>query len=76
MTKEIKVGKREFIQHTSHYLKHAEQEGSVIITHQGKPALKLIRLQDRTIADLRGLVKYVRVIGDINEPVFPGYDEW
>jgi len=39
------VGKREFIQHTSQYLKEAELTGSLIITHQKKPVLKLIRIE-------------------------------
>lgn len=74
--KNIMVGKREFIQHTSHYLKQAEKDGNIIITHHGKPELRLSRLAEKSVKDLKGLIKHIKIIGDINEPVLPGYDEW
>lgn len=70
------VGKRDFIQHTSQYIKKAEINGSIIITHQNKPVLKLIRIEEKSIHDLRGILDHVKVSGDINEPEFPGYDTW
>ncbi len=70
------IGKREFIQHTSQYIKQAELQGGLIITHQNKPALKLIAIKNKTTKDLRGLVPHVKVKGDINDPVFSGFDEW
>lgn len=68
------IGKREFIQHTSRYIKMAEQE-ELIITHQGKPCLKLISLKSNSLRDLKKLVN-AKVIGDINEHVLSGYDQW
>ena len=70
------VGKRDFIQHTSQYLKEAELSGSLIITHQNKPVLKLIRLEEKTIKDLKGNITHIEIDGDINDPILPGYDEW
>lgn len=70
------VGKRDFIQHTSQYLKEAELTGSVIITHHNKPVLKLIRIENKSIKDLKGNITYIKIIGDINDPILPGYDEW
>ena len=76
MGKTEQVGKREFIQHTSKYVKLAEQQGSITITHNKEPRLKLVRIEQRSIRHLRGLIKHVEVTGDINDPVLPGYDEW
>lgn len=70
------VGKREFIQHTSQYLKEAELTGGIIITHQNKPVLKLIRIEDISIKDLKGNITHLKIVGDINDPILPGYDEW
>ncbi|MHB1949547.1 MAG: type II toxin-antitoxin system Phd/YefM family antitoxin [Gammaproteobacteria bacterium] len=70
------VGKRDFIQHTSRYLKEAELSGSIIITHQNKPVLKITRIEDKTIKDLKGNITHINIIGDINDPILPGYDEW
>lgn len=70
------IGKREFIQHTSQYLKEAEQKGSVIITHQNKPVLKIIRIEEKTIRDLKGNITDLKIKGDMNDPILPEYDEW
>lgn len=70
------IGKRDFIQHTSQYLKEAEREGSLIITHQNKPVLKLTRIEEKSIRDLKGKITYLKITGDINDPILPGYDEW
>lgn len=70
------VGKRDFIQHTSQYLKKAETNGMLIITHQNKAVLKLIRIEDKGIQDLRGTITFIKISGDINEPEFLEYDKW
>ncbi len=72
----LEVGKREFIQHTSKYLKKAEGEDKIIITHNNKPVLELHKLKTKTIYDLRGLISEIKIEDDINDHVFPGYDEW
>lgn len=70
------VGKREFIQHTSKYIKWVEEHDSeLVITHQNRPDLILTKIKLKTLKDLRGSVN-IKVYGDINEPVLPGYDEW
>lgn len=71
-----KVGKREFIQHTSQYLKWIEdQDGELIITHHHKPELILTRIKSKSIDDLRGFTT-IKIHGDINDPILPGYDTW
>lgn len=70
------IGKPEFIQHTSQYLKQAELQGGLVITHQNKPAFKLIPIKGKTTKDLRGLIPYVKIKGDINDPILPGFDQW
>lgn len=69
------IDKRKFIQHTSRYLKQAELYGGLIITYQNKPALKLIPIKNKTTKDLRGLISYVKVKGDINDSILPRL-EW
>ncbi len=70
------VGKREFIQHTSKYIKWVEEHGSsLIITHHNHPGLVLMKTKLTSLKDLRGSV-HIKVHGDINDPVLPGYDEW
>lgn len=66
------VGKCDFIQYTSQYLKEAELSGSIIITHQNKPVLKLIRIEGKSIKDLKGNITHLKIIGDINDPILPG----
>jgi len=71
-----KIGKREFIQHTSKYIKWVEEHGSqLVITHHNHPGLVLAKIKLKSLKDLRGSVS-VKVHGDINESVLPGYDEW
>ena len=70
------VGKREFIQHTSKYIKWIEEHDSqLIITHHNHPELVLTKIKSRSIKELRGSAS-VKIDGDINEPILPGYDEW
>ena len=70
------IGKREFIQHTSRYLQWVENENqSLIITHHNEPDLILMKIRSKTLSDLRGLAT-IKVIGDINDPILPGYDLW
>jgi len=70
------IGKREFIQHTSKYIKWVEEQGSeLIITHQNRPDLVLTKIKPKLFKDLRGSVS-VKVHGDINEHVLPEYGEW
>ena len=71
----VMVGKREFIQHTSEYLKQAER-GIVVITHHHKPMLKLTCVHEKSIYDLRGLIKKIEIIGDINDHELSDYDQW
>lgn len=71
-----KVGKREFIQHTSKYIKLVEDYGAqLIITHQSTPDLILNKIKPKSLKDLRGSV-IVEIYGDLNEPVLLGYDQW
>lgn len=70
------VGKREFIQHTSKYLKWVEDQGiELVITHQNHPHLVLTKIKFKSLQDMRGAVE-IKSHGDINEHVLPGYDEW
>ena len=70
------VGKREFIQHTSKYLAWVEQKGlELVIMHRNRPDLVLSKVKLKSLNDLKGTVE-IKVIGDINESVLPGYDEW
>lgn len=70
------IGKRDFIQHTSKYLKQVEETNEkLIITHQNKPALILMKINPKTAKSLRGLIK-ISVVGDINEHVLMGYEKW
>ena len=71
------VGKRDFVQHTSHYLKLVEHEDvNLVITHQRVPSLQISRVKSKTAEDLRGLIPDLTVVGDINDPILPGYDAW
>ena len=70
------VGKREFIQNTSKYLKLVEGQGTeLIITHQNQPDLLITKIKPKALKDLRGITQ-IKVYGDINAPVLPGYEEW
>jgi prevent-host-death family protein len=70
------IGKREFIQHTSKYIKLVEEQGQdIVITHHNRPDLVLSKIKLNSFHDLRGSVK-VKIHGDINESIFPGYDQW
>lgn len=70
------IGKREFIQHTSKYIKWVEEHGAqLVITHHSHPGLVLTKVKVKSLKDLRGTVQ-VKIQGDINEPILPGYDEW
>lgn len=69
------IGKREFIQNTSKYIKWVEEHGPIMITHHNHPGLVLSKIKFKCLKDLRGSVE-VKVHGDINEPILPGYDEW
>jgi len=70
------IGKRDFIQNTSKYLKLAHEVDKIIITHHNKPVLIISPIEEKSLSDLQGLIKHVKVKGDINDPIFPGYDEW
>lgn len=70
------IGKREFIQNTSKYIRWVEDHGSeLIITHRHQPDLVLSKIKPNSVKGLRGAI-HIKVHGDINEPVLPGYDEW
>lgn len=71
-----KIGKREFIQHTSKYLKWVEEHGAqLIITHHNQPDLVLIKIKKKSLKELSGRVT-IKEHGDINEPILPEYDQW
>ncbi len=70
------VGKREFIQHTSKYLKLVEnQVGDLVITHHNEPDLLLSKIKSKSLRDLRGFA-IIHIHGNVNDPILPGYDEW
>ena len=69
------IGKREFIQHTSKYLKWVEEGDELIITHQNKPDLVLTKIKAKSFEQMRGFAE-IKIHGDINEHVLPEYDEW
>lgn len=75
MHPEKTVGKREFIQHTSKYLKWVEEGNDLIITHHNKPDFVLAKVKLLTFSQMRGFAD-IKIVGDINEPILPGYDEW
>lgn len=75
-SKSKSVGKREFIQHTSQYLKWVESnDNELIITHRNEPDLIIMKIKSKTWEDMRGFGS-VKIHGDVNESVLPGYDEW
>jgi len=49
--------------------KKAKLEGMLTTTYQSQPIRKSTRIKHKTIYDLKGIIKQVRVKGDINEPV-------
>jgi hypothetical protein len=70
------IGKREFIQHTSRYLRWVETENQpLVITHHNEPDLILMKIHHKTFEDLKGLATF-KIKEDINEPVLKGYDTW
>lgn len=70
------VGKREFLQHTSKYMKWLEEhDAAVVITHHKTPEFMIVKIKSRRFSDLQGTVN-VKVHGDIHEPVLTEYDEW
>ncbi len=70
------IGKREFIQHTSKYLKWVEdQNEELIITHHNVPDLVITKIKSRSFEDMRGFTT-IKIHEDINAPILPGYDEW
>ncbi len=71
MNASVTVGKREFIQHTSKYLKLVERYGEITISHQNHPALRIMPIKEKRVKDLRGLVQTIKVHGDINDHVVP-----
>jgi prevent-host-death family protein len=71
-----RVGKREFVHHTSKYLKWVETQGEpLVITHHNKPDLVIAKIKSHSFEKMRGFAD-VKVHGDINEPILLGYDEW
>lgn len=73
----VQIGKREFLQHASRYLKTIEENGEeLVITHHNQPRLKLVPVKARTLRSLKGTLKKCLIKGDINAPVLPGYHTW
>ncbi len=73
---EIIVGKRDFIQRTSKYLSMVEDGYLLTITHHRVPTLQLAQIHKKFVKDLRGTAGKIIMHEDINEPIFPGFDEW
>lgn len=70
------IGKREFIQHTSKYIKLVEEQGQeLVITHHNRPDLVLSKIKLKSFQDLRGSVM-IKIHGNINESILPEYDQW
>lgn len=72
----IMIGKKEFIHHTSKYLKMAEAGEELVITHRNEPCLYLVPVKKKSVHGLRALLKNVKLHEDINTPVIKGFDEW
>jgi len=70
------ISKKEFIHNTSRYLKLAQEQGGLVITHRNSPALELVPVKKKSIKDLKGLLTEVKVEGDINDPAFEDFDKW
>jgi len=71
------VGKRDFLLNTSKYLSLVEKKGlPLIVNHRNKPVIKITPLKPKAIKDLAGLIKQIKIKGNINDPIFPGYDSW
>lgn len=76
MLNERFVGKREFIQHTSRYLKLLDGFNvRLIVTHKEEDDLLITKIKHKSIKELRGFTKIKRH-ADINEHILPGYDQW
>ena len=73
----LKVGKRDFLLRASRYLKRVQTSGEeIVITHQNRPALKIVPLKPKTTRDLRGVIQRMETRENINKPVFPGLHKW
>ncbi len=73
----ITVGKRDFLLHTSKYIKMAElNDHEIIIAHHKKPMLHLSVIKQKNIRDLKGIIKKIETKDDINAPILPSYDQW
>ena len=72
----ITVGTREFTRNISKYLQSAKKGKEVLITNRNDkgPLIKLSIHKTASIRDLKGLITNIK--GDINEPVFPPFDQW
>lgn len=65
----IMIGKREFVHHASQYLRAVQVGDDLILTHNGKPCIRISKLQKNSIRDLIGCGGEVEVHDDINQPV-------
>jgi prevent-host-death family protein len=71
------VGKREFALHTSKYLNHVEKTGQeLLITDRKKPVLRIVPVEEKTFASLKGLLTKIQFKEDVNAPAFPPIDQW
>jgi antitoxin (DNA-binding transcriptional repressor) of toxin-antitoxin stability system len=72
-----RVGKREFLLHTSKYLHWVEETGQeLVVTHQNKETLRVAPVGRKSVSALRGFLGQVEVHEDINAPALPPMDEW
>ena len=71
------IGKREFLQHASQYLKRVEQSGEPLtITHHNQPRVQLVAVKSKTVRHLSGKITFLKVKGSIHKPVLKGFDRW
>ncbi len=71
------VGKREFSNHTSKYLTLVQKSGQEItITERNQPVLRLVPIEKKTFASLRGLFSGPIDMDELNKPEFPPFDKW
>ncbi len=71
------VGKREFLQHASQYLKRVEQSGeTLVITHHDQPRVQLKAIKSKNIRSLSGKITQLKVKGGLHAPVLKGLNRW
>ncbi len=67
------IRKREFVHHTSKCLKAVELGQDLVITHNGAPRLKLIKIKQHSLQQLIGCAGNIQIKGDINTPILADF---